>query len=73
MKFIITKSLTLMPLLSCLLHLTSYNFSNTITISEVTHSLFYAPLYTANNKGYYLEEGIDVNIITTLEATRIVS
>lgn len=73
MKFKIIKSLILMPLLSCLLPLTSCNSSNTITVSEVTHSLFYAPLYIANNNGYFLEEWIDVNIIITLEEIRNVT
>lgn len=73
MKFKIIKSLILMPLLSCLLPLTSCNSSNTITVSEVTHSLFYAPLYIANNKGYFLEEGIDVNIITTPGADKVMA
>lgn len=36
-----------------------------ITIAEVTHSLFYAPQYVAINKGYFKEEGLDVNVITT--------
>lgn len=73
MKFKILKSIILIPILSCLLPLTSCNSSNTITISEVTHSLFYAPLYIANNKGFFSQEGIDVNIITTPGVTRNVS
>ena len=36
-----------------------------ITIAEVTHSLFYAPQYIAMNKGYFKEEGLNVNVITT--------
>ncbi len=38
---------------------------NSITVAEVTHSIFYAPLYVAKNKGYFKDEGIDINIITT--------
>lgn len=36
-----------------------------ITIAEVTHSLFYAPQYIAMEKGFFEEEGLKVDIITT--------
>lgn len=36
-----------------------------ITVAEVTHSLFYAPQYIAINKGYFKNEGLNVNVITT--------
>lgn len=36
--------------------------TNTIRISEVTHSLFYAPLYVAINNGYFAEEGLDIEL-----------
>lgn len=36
-----------------------------ITLAEVTHSLFYAPQYVALEKGFYLEEGLKVDVITT--------
>lgn len=35
---------------------------NLIRISEVTHSLFYAPLYVAMNKGYFKDEGLDIEL-----------
>lgn len=31
-------------------------------ISEVTHSIFYAPLYVAINEGYFKEEGLNVEL-----------
>ena len=36
--------------------------NNTIRISEVTHSLFYAPLYVAENNGYFKDEGLKIEI-----------
>lgn len=38
------------------------NNSNVIRVSEVTHSVFYAPLYVADNMGYFKEEGITLEI-----------
>ena len=61
----ITFSLAMLPLL-ILLPLTSCeNEENTITIAEVTHSIFYAPMYVAKNKGFFEEEGLKIDIITT--------
>ena len=31
-----------------------------IQLNEVTHSVFYAPLYVAINKGYFAEENIEI-------------
>ena len=35
---------------------------NTIELNEVTHSIFYAPLYVAINQGFFAEEGLTVNL-----------
>ena len=34
----------------------------TIKINEVTHSVFYAPLYVAIEKGYFKEQGINIEL-----------
>lgn len=45
--------------------LTSCNNENKITVAEVTRSIFYAPMYVALNEGYFEDEGLDVDLITT--------
>ncbi|MBR6778818.1 MAG: ABC transporter substrate-binding protein [Clostridia bacterium] len=35
---------------------------NKIRLSEVTHSIFYAPLYVAINNGYFAEEGLEIEL-----------
>ena len=37
--------------------------SNKIVISEVTHSIFYAPLYIAINNGYFEDEGLEIELL----------
>ena len=36
--------------------------NNTIRISEVTHSIFYAPMYVAINEGYFEDEGLEIEL-----------
>ena len=35
---------------------------NKIALNEVTHSIFYAPLYVAINNGYFEDEGLEVTL-----------
>ena len=43
----------------------------TIKIAEVTHSVFYAPLYAAIENGYFEEEGIELELILTPGADKV--
>lgn len=38
-----------------------------ITLNEVAHSVFYAPLYVAIEKGYFKDENIDLTLVSGLE------
>ena len=40
----------------------SNNNSNTIRLNEVTHSIFYAPLYVAINNKYFEDEGLKIEL-----------
>ena len=43
----------------------------TIRLAEVTHSSFYTPLYVAIEKGYFKEEGIDIELVLTPGADKV--
>lgn len=42
-----------------------------IKIAEVTHSVFYAPLYVALENGYFKDNGLDVELILTSGADKV--
>ena len=42
-----------------------------ITVAEVAHSIFYAPMYVADSLGYFEEVGIDADIILTSGADAV--
>lgn len=35
-----------------------------VTLNEVAHSIFYAPMYVAIEEGYFKEEGIELTLVT---------
>lgn len=39
------------------------NRAATVRLNEVTHSVFYAPLYYAINAGYFKDEGIEIDLV----------
>ena len=41
--------------------------------TEVAHSIFYAPQYVAIEKGYFKEEGIDLNLVTGFGADKVMA
>jgi len=44
-----------------------------VTVAEVTHSAFYAPWYVAIENGYFLDNGIDIDVILTSGANNVVA
>jgi NitT/TauT family transport system substrate-binding protein len=49
-----------LPLSAC-----NQNKVETIKLAEVTHSIFYAPLYVAMAEGFFEDEGLNVELTTT--------
>lgn len=41
-----------------------------VTLNEVAHSIFYAPMYVAIEEGYFKEEGIDITLVTGFGADK---
>lgn len=41
-----------------------------VVLNEVAHSIFYAPMYVAIEKGYFAEQGIDLQLVTGFGADK---
>ena len=44
-----------------------------ITVAEVTHSVFYAPQYVAISKGFFKEEGLEIELINAGGADKVMA
>ena len=73
MKKFFSFALTVILALSCLTACGSSENSNLtkVTLSEVAHSIFYAPMYVAIEEGYFKDEGIDLELVTAFGADKV--
>ena len=46
------------------------NSPKKVTLNEVAHSIFYAPMYVAIEEGYFKEEGIELTLVTGFGADK---
>jgi NitT/TauT family transport system substrate-binding protein len=44
-----------------------------VTLTEVAHSIFYAPMYVAIENGYFEEEGIDLTLVNGFGADKVMT
>lgn len=44
-----------------------------VTLSEVAHSIFYAPMYAAIEEGYFEEEGLDLTLVNAFGADKVMT
>ena len=44
-----------------------------VTVAEVAHSVFYAPQYVALSKGYFEDEGLDVDLVLASGADNVMA
>lgn len=49
---------------------TSASSLRKVTLNEVAHSVFYAPLYVSIEEGYFADEGIDLTLVTGFGADK---
>ena len=76
MKKVFYSFLTLLIIIICLLiFLPKKENKNikTIKLAEVTHSVFYAPMYVAIENGYFEEENVKIDLILTPGADKVSS
>ena len=74
MKQFFTRSFCVLFILTALLipgcGKKSTDSRTSITLNEVAHSIFYAPLYVTIEHGYFEEEGLDVTLVTGFGADK---
>ncbi len=74
MKKKITALLTIiLSILTCLTGCSNESINpnlEKITLNEVAHSIFYAPMYVAIENGYFEEEGISIDLVTGFGADK---
>jgi NitT/TauT family transport system substrate-binding protein len=73
MKKFLSLTLAIILAFSCFTGCSAGEKSNLtkVTLSEVAHSIFYAPMYVAIEEGYFAEEGIDLELVTAFGADKV--
>lgn len=77
MKKFITAFICLVFIVLCFIIYNFYTDKDTnlkkVKVAEVTHSVFYAPQYVAIEKGYFEEEGLDIELTLTAGADNVMA
>ena len=74
MKKIIIIIISLLIVVSLIIGIfTHKKEDNKIVVSEVTHSVFYAPWYVAIRNNYFKEENLNVEVMLTPGADKVAS
>lgn len=60
-------------ILGCITGCSSQQKMTKIRLNEVTHSVFYAPLYVALNMGFFQEEGLEVELTNGAGADKVMT
>ena len=69
LTLLLTFALLALTLTGCKTNTTQDGLTK-VTLNEVAHSIFYAPLYVAIESGYFTEEGIDLELVTGFGADK---
>ena len=70
---VLTTVLTVTSLLACSKDEPKEPEMTKVVLSEVAHSIFYAPMYVAIEEGYFAEEGIDPELVTAFGADKVMT
>ena len=71
MKKVIIIITIILTIFACVLLFKKDKNDNKIVVSEVTHSVFYAPWYVALENGYFNDVGLDVEVVLTPGADKV--
>ena len=71
MKKILITFIIVLVLITLLFIFKKDNKKDKIIVSEVTHSVFYAPWYVSIEKGFFKEENLDIEVILTPGADKV--
>lgn len=71
MKKIVIVFVSLILIILCMSGCNKKEELTKVRLAEVTHSMFYAPLYVAIENGYFEDEGLDVELILTSGADKV--
>ena len=64
LALLLITTLAVTSLLACSKEEKPETGSTKVVLSEVAHSIFYAPMYVAIEEGYFADEGIDLELVT---------
>lgn len=71
-KILITiGTILLMIIFLIIISITKKDTTNKIIVSEVTHSVFYAPWYVALENDYFKDEGLEIEVMLTPGADKV--
>ena len=73
LAFILVCSMTLASFAGCANEATTDNNLTDVTLNEVAHSIFYAPMYVAIEEGYFADEGINLSLVTGFGADKVMT
>lgn len=73
LAIVLTMLLLLIPIGSLAVESTAPQALTKLTVSEVTHSVFYAPQYVAINLGFFEKNGIEIELINSQGADKVMA
>jgi NitT/TauT family transport system substrate-binding protein len=70
---LILTGITIISCIGCTKNVSGTDGQEKVTLSEVAHSVFYAPQYAAIELGYFKEEGIDLKLVNGAGADKVMT